>query len=257
MASSQTDSIKIIEVSQGILSTYSQELARTLDGNGQLEDPPAQMIFTGTRFADETYGTLRHVLNNDGSDVLCATLVRPVFEMSIRLLWATGEPDGWVRLQTSWATGKDKWIKSAAPYPECKPLADSLRPKVDDVLARRDVHGRDFKNAPDVREMLKKLDEHDAVRGLSTPCDNWSAQYPGVYQLLCGPSHGDMIDIGKLKSGRFEKTVVTAAIAATWTLLRVCSDVMHFDDPEEKIRRTNAVGDEYASLINSCKQGGS
>jgi hypothetical protein len=209
------------------------------------------MIFTGIGFADETYSILKHVLNG-GSDVLCATLVRPVFEMSIHLLWATGEPDGWARLQKSWALRKDKWIKAAAPYPESKPLADSFRPKVESVLRRLDAHGKEFRNAPNVREMLEQIDKHDGARGMSTPCDNWAAQYPGVYQILCGPSHADLMDIGKLKAGRFEKMVVTAVMAATWALLRVCCDVMYFADPNEKARRTKAAGDEYATLIEAA-----
>jgi hypothetical protein len=47
--------------------------------------------------------------DDEGNAVLACTLLRSFYELAVRLLWASKEPDGWWRLNVYFADEAEKW----------------------------------------------------------------------------------------------------------------------------------------------------
>ncbi len=109
----------------------------------------------------------RLLCDDDGNIVLGCVLLRPLYELAIRLLWASRKADGWQRLEFYHANEMRKWAE------EFKVLQNPAIVKKGEELVQqhqqeaahkwRDALGKPIKPAPSILDVLKDIEEQDVA----------------------------------------------------------------------------------------------
>ena len=121
------DDIQKLRSCIDLLDQYEKPLRESLEGGGQMEEPPAVMLLRGFAFGRATLKAMVAVA--DGGDEACGvclpTLCRPFYELAVKVLWASREPDGWERIQAQREGGKT-FVISTNNMVEAESLCDRL-----------------------------------------------------------------------------------------------------------------------------------
>jgi len=146
--------------------------------------------------------------------VQAAILVRPVYEQSIRVLWACSEQGRWDRLCSNWLQGEIKWAGDAKEStPKLRQQAFDCLQECKCLLARIPAQG----DVPKIDCMLRQLSHH----GLNS-CDATTTKfYYQCYRELSQFAHGNYRWIGG--HVRFAAIAQHVVILAIWS---VCALMM-------------------------------
>jgi hypothetical protein len=186
--------VGVLDNCAALLDEYSKAFGR-----------PDSAERTAVVFADQILGLARdHGLrtiramnrllgDDEGNVALACTLLRPFYELSVRLLWASREVDGWLRLEFYFARESRKWENA------CKDSGDTRLAKLgSDLLQRReerevtkwkDGSGNTIKCAPDIYQTLKESEGHDAPKDHTIGKNSGRVIYTTLYRVICRPAH--------------------------------------------------------------------
>lgn len=194
--------------------------------SGQEKEPPPYAMTLALLFGERTLAAVQLLVPTPDLMLMTNTLVRPFYELSMRMLWAAREPNGWQRFQAHVAEGDAKWAREAVRMPELRDYAERIRQSREEVLSRCDEDGKPFKPMPNLSQMLSDIETKNLEVGDVSKPGGAEFQYTNVYRVLCRPAHGHL--------GSFEATppkvafIVSAFAAglATHVLIRALAAIM-------------------------------
>jgi len=212
------------------MTTEGERVARVLDDCAALLEeyskaflPPDSDRGAAVAFADHilrlardhglrTIRGMNLLLREDkGNIVLACALLRPFYELSVRLLWASREPDGWRRLEFYFANEIRKWAKGCQDSPSAglSMLGASLLQEYrkDEVKKWRDASGKAIRPAPAIDQILNGIEGHDAPTDRTGGKNSGRLIYTGFYRTICRASHAHIEPL----VGRFDKAYLYVA----------------------------------------------
>ncbi len=230
------------------LEKYSSTFPKPDDTIGKPEHPKIITLWLAMDHGLRTIRSMSRILKNDENDVVLACiLLRPFFELSVRLLWASCETDGWIRLFASYTNESKKWAdglkKISVPGIDKKAIdkiADNELQECQEFANCKDSRGIPIKKAPDFRKFLDDLDiENNPLRVHG----NWGrVHYVLLYQMLCHASHTHIKTLTRELDRIYLSFISIGAFTAAGNLLLA---FMHQTSKSPKINIQNI----YPSLL--------
>jgi hypothetical protein len=209
----------ILDDCAALLEKHSAALPRPDAAGSQSAEPPIRMLWLAGDHGLRTIRGMARLLRDDERNVVLAcTLLRPFYEFSIRLLWASREPDGWRRLLLYFATEIKKWANDCkdSPNPGIAELATYLLQRDRGVEEWKDTAGNTVRPAPSIRQILEDIVGHDAQQGSPfAHAGIGKQQYSLLYRILCRPSHAHIEAIGGAFNGMYSSWACIGGVSAT------------------------------------------
>jgi hypothetical protein len=219
-----------------ILENDATPFFQAAEAGKQTGEVPVLMLRGACDLARDTLEALKtHLMGGHGAFLAC-DLCRPLFEVAYRVLWASREQHGWEQLQV-WLAGQDKkWAKEALAMPEFAQHAKKIMDQSNQVLSRTDSYGQSLKEAPDLKTILKQIEDRDVQSGLRpVKAGQADFEYTNIYRILCRPAHAHLGALSGLRSEAFLPVVVFACGNAIFALARAMAHV-GAREPEKKIQ---------------------
>lgn len=209
-----------------LLEHYGGRLAESLRMGNQQDEPPALMLQRACTYGRQVIAALMLMIRQGEQYALfLAPIARPFYELAVRVLWATREPNGWQRLQVHWAEPDKKWAEDMKNDSVLGDHAKLILNCTEEVLRRTDAGGERFRSAPDMKQLLKDIERHNVSDGFKEPDGFAIYEYANVYRLLCRPAHAQITTIGQVKPNPLLHQAVIAVIIAVRSLLHACCHV--------------------------------
>lgn len=203
-----------------LLDLYEKPLRDSLEDGGQTQDPPAVMLLRGFAFGRATLKAMIAVADQDDECGVCMpTLCRPFYELAVRVLWASRDPDGWQRLQKHCANEDRKWAKRAVDLPSWAEYARRVLDNAESVLDRTDGDGNPYSNPPPMDQTLEQVEHRDIACGIKTEEGSARFEYANLWQMMCGTAHAHLVQIARPPEAH-TRIAVSGAAVATFALLR-------------------------------------
>lgn len=220
------DDIQKLRSCIDLLADYERLLREILEDGGQMEEPPAVMLLRAFGFGRATLKAMAVVGDQDEECAVCVpTLCRPFYEVSVRVLWASRDPDGWQRLQTHCAAEERKWAQRAVSLPSWAEYAQAVRDNADAVLSRTDGDGNRYGNPPHIEQTLQQIEQRDIDCGIKTGEKGFALfEYANLWQKMCATAHGHLVEIARSPETHM-RVAVNAAGVASFALLRATAVV--------------------------------
>jgi hypothetical protein len=169
-------------------------------------------------------GMNRLLRDGEENAVLTCALLRPFYELSVRLLWASREVDGWQRLEFYFEDETRRWENA------CKDSRDARLVKLGgDLLHRRqeregnkwrDASGNAIKPAPrNMDQVINEVTKHDPSNGLAIKENAGPVMYTVFYRVICGPSHGHVEALTGARDAMYLNCAGLGTCLAVGTLL--------------------------------------
>ena len=205
-----------------LLDLYGTSLWKSLEDGGQAMEPPAVAILRAFAFGRATLKAIIVVADQGDEEcgVCLPTLCRPFFELAVRVLWASRQPDGWERLQRHYAEQDEKWAKRAVEIPAWANYARPFLANAKNVLGRTDIKGNSYTPAPTMVQSLQQVEKHDVDFGFKTRQEDvvWF-EYAHLWRVMCGTAHAHVVQIARSPAAH-TRIAVGGALVATFALLR-------------------------------------
>ncbi len=209
-----------------LLDLYEKPLRESLEDGEQLEDPPAVMLLRGFAFGGATLKAMIAVADQDDECGVCMpTLCRPFYELAVRVLWASRDPDGWQRLQKHCANEDRKWARRAVNLRSWAEYARRVLDNAESVLDRTDDDGNPYSNPPPMDQTLQQVEKRDIDCGLKTEEGSARFEYANLWQMMCGTAHAHLVRIAHSPEAH-TLIAVNGAAVATFALLRATAVVV-------------------------------
>ena len=256
MTAGQMTMIERLEACWQLVNDYRVLLKGALEAGGQTQDPPAQMLFRACAHADATLRAMSLLLPKE-LGTQAAALCRGFYELAVRVLWASREPDGWARLEAEEVQKVRKEVghleelpDSVAPRVEVVRLRNAVLKAADDSCKRADKADKPYKRSPRIQDMLRSIDKQDAANSEKQGrCNLHQAQYGLVYGLLCRSVHARISALTNDTADARARHATPVAILATLGLLRAICYVAP-EGAEEEIEKIRA---QIAPLLEGCR----
>jgi hypothetical protein len=146
-----------------------------------------------------------------------AILVRSLFELGARILWASRAENGWERYQAEGASEYLNWAEKAKNVPR-------LASEVTRILASPDIRARceGARRMPKVRAMLSEIDETDRECGSPQTGNPGDAVffYLAVYALYSQSVHAHPVFIGLKQSPPLVHSLIGSATYGVFMIVR-------------------------------------
>ncbi len=210
-----------------LLNLYEKPLRESLEDGGQTEDPPAVMLLRAFAFGRATLKAMIAVADQGDQEcgVCLPTLCRPFYELTVRVLWASRQPDGWQRLQAYCANEDKKWAKRAVEIPSWAEYAQPVLDNAKSVLDRTDAKGKCYRLAPDMAETLQQVEQHDIDCGIKSGGKGSALfEYANLWQMMCGTAHAHVVRIARSPEAH-TLIALSGAVVATFAMLRATAVV--------------------------------
>ena len=216
--------------------------------------PPAIMLTHAVKYGQSSLKVIAGLLEASETVFHAGTLCRPFYELSLRLLWAAREPNGWERLQAYWAREDKRFAERVLDYdPQCAD-AQQTRAKAETSLERRDENGKPFSPAPDVRSMLLQTEKRDLeqdIKETGTRFGHW--QYAYIYLYLSRHVHAHLTGIDNPNPDMVLNIATLVAIQGTFLLLQA---LCHFavDDIDRLKSVIQSIEGPVCELLEGCDE---
>ena len=232
-----------------LIKYYQKELDDCLKKGDQTNDPPAIMIRRTIEFSIITIRSIELLLEHDKTELLAQILVRPQYELCLRILWASVSEDGWERLQVYYANEDKKWAEEAKNLNlnnEFSAFVNEKLNEADNVLARQNDNGEIYKNAPDMKCILKQIEKYYQSNGFRASNSKMAVfEYNQVYRRLSRYEHAHISDIAVDKPNVFKKNIVICEGLAVRALLHaIC--IIAASEPKKEIE---TIEDNIKSIL--------
>jgi hypothetical protein len=215
---------KILEKAANLLEKYCSSFPKPDDYIGQPEHTTITTLWLAKEHGLRTIHWISRLLQEDKSNaVLACILLRSYYELSVRLLWASREPDGWLRLFTYYAQEKKKWASIAinSTNPDIVKLANDELQGVQKIEKWSDSHGNRIKSTPDIRQILADIERHETQNNPSSASNSWGeGYYIGLYLILCRSSHAHIEAIAGEVNRMYLFQAYVGALTSTTNLLQ-------------------------------------
>lgn len=214
------DCFETLQRRLAFLKHYKQGFERLLGDGGEDRAPEAVMLLRGLslgrRCVDAAIAI--HLSRCQGAGFLSCNTLRPFYETSIRLLWATRGDGHWPRLQADYANEDLKWARHAKDIPDFKGHAE-------EILRSRSV--AEVKGLPKVKDLLGDIHKCEPQM---LPC--CVAYHYSLYSLLCRASHGHLGAVGSASKGGWGTLAKQVCIYSTYFMCcAVC--IVSYESVEE------------------------
>ena len=212
---------------------------------------PVTMLRAALDIGRKTLTVMYRTIEIGDDAYLCLpTICRPYWEISVRILWASRELNGWDRQYKYFATELQKHAEKAMKFDEWR---ENYAPRLEmtkKILRRSDARGKPFKNAPLVNQMLSANEEEDIREGIVGkvfPERGSEFRNVALWLAMCGPSHAQLMDLKY--EPRFHLTLATSgAIDATANTLRACG-YASAGTQEERAAVALKMGNEMCEIL--------
>jgi hypothetical protein len=219
-----------------VLENHATLFFEAAEAGKQTEEVPVLMLRIACDLARKTLEALKtHLAGGHGAFLAC-DLCRPLYELAYRVLWASREQYGWERLQVLLARQDKKWAQEALGMPEFADHAKVIMEQSNKVLSRTDCYGQTLKEVPDLKTILKEVEDCDVQSGLRrVNTGQADFEYTNIYRILCRPVHAHLGALSALDTEAFLPIVVFACGNAVFVLARTMVHV-GARDPEKEIQ---------------------
>lgn len=195
MANEVKKVVGVLDSCAALLEEYSKAFPRSDSGGGAAVAFADQILGLARDHGLRTIRAMSRLLCDDeGNVALACTLLRPFYELSVRLLWASREDDGWRRLELYFANQMRKWANACkgVSNPAMAKLGSDLlqRHQEEEVKKWKDASGNTIKPASDqIEQILNGIEGHDAPSDLAIGKNSGRHIYTVFYRMICRPSH--------------------------------------------------------------------
>jgi len=202
----------------------------------QTEEVPVLMLRRACDMSRKILEALKtHLAGGHGAFLAC-NLCRPLYELAYRVLWASREQYGWERLQIWLARQDKKWAQEALGMPEFADHAKVIMEQSNKVLSRTDCYGQTLNGVPDLKTILKEVEDRDVQSGLrQVNTRQADFEYTNIYRILCRAVHAHLGALSALGTEAFLPVVVFACGNAVFALARTMIHV-GAREPEKEIQ---------------------
>lgn len=174
-----------------MISDCRTRMAEARAQGARIEPPVGLMLERGLDFTCDTLKAIREQYARSRipqSEIL----LRALFEVSVSLLWASRERDGWKRLQADAAITDRTWAEKARSHPDHAATAKAVL--ADPIRAACAKNG---KALPNMRQMLQAISDRDQAAAVSGQAntDLGDYLYYAIYGLLSRTTHGHLVAI--------------------------------------------------------------
>jgi hypothetical protein len=136
MANKVKEVAGVLDNCAALLEEYSEPFPRPDSGRSTAVAFADQILRLARDHGLRTIRGMNRLLTDDeGNVALACTLLRPFYELSVRLLWASRQDDGWRRLELYFANRIKAWAKG------CKDLPNPAMAKLGSDLLQRPIEG--------------------------------------------------------------------------------------------------------------------
>lgn len=237
------------------LDSHASLFFEAAEAGKQTDEVPVLMLRRTYDLARKTLEALKTHLTEGHGPFLACDLCRPLYELAFRVLWASREEYGWERLQVWLARQDKKWAQEALGMPEFADHAKEIMEQSNEVLSRTDSCGETLKAAPDLKTMLKQIEDRDVETGLrSVKTGQADFEYTNIYRILCRPAHAHLGALSALRTEAFLAVVVFACGNAIFALARAMAHV-GAREPEKEIQiLASDIHQEFSRFICSLRK---
>ena len=199
-------------------------------------------------FGRITLQVMIQTLPNERFAVTLPTIVRPYFELSAQICWASNDSDRWFRLWVSWLKANTTVLRETIEFlPGLKDAASKHLPSHEERLRNLDPDGA-VKGAPKMQQVLREI-------GVATAATSTKTRTMGDYlytifwRTASATAHGHISGIGS--SAAFLSHVsVSGAIMATHFLLRELPNWL-FDEEAAVERLRSELESSILEILHS------
>lgn len=241
----------ILDETAALLERYSTAFPAPDDVIGQPEHLTILLLWLARDHGLRTIRGMSHLLQDDENNaVLACTLLRPFYELSVRLLWASREADGWRRLFTYYVKENKKSAIKAKNFqnPRIVKIANEEMQSIQEIESWRDADGNSIKPAPDMRQILLDIENYEAQNSSTTSQDNWGQIYYTIlYQILCRASHAH---IETITGERYNMYLYIAGAGSEKATVNLLQAFIHQTQQPLK----DDIDKEVLSLLQRCRQ---
>jgi len=226
--------LDVLDDCDKMLNRYESLFLDRVVASGQVQDAPAVMLQRGLAFGRETLKAMRLLLSEGNYALQACAVCRGLFEIAIRLLWASRAPDGWPRLHRHWCQEEVKWAERAAETPHMRVPAEAILESSRQALAQLNASSqRGTQAAPGMRETLLEIEQHNAAEAPSHDQQRFAKfSYPNIWLVLCWAAHAhiEALDLSHPEAHiRWRGQAVYATVMAVWALVETFCHVMRDD----------------------------
>lgn len=222
-----------------LLEDHRKSLLDSVTKSGQDKEPPALMILRGFKFAIAGMRAVLDMVDDRDKAIFAACVIRPVYEVAVRILWAAPQQYGYHIVRNDCARQALTLIRENEGDPQLAEMVQRMKQRLQSLLKEKTATGDEIPSKlPAMPQILEQIATHDKQTRSAESRGMWRGQYGAIYKTLCGPSHADVLDLGA-DYARHWPLVETASVLATYTLLRVFL-IVTIPDPA-KLRA--AIGD--------------
>jgi len=239
------------------VAQFLDDCAALLDDYSKTFPGPGSDGGAAMDFADQTLwlakdhglrtirGMNRLLRDGEGNAALACALLRPFYELSVRLLWASREVDGWRRLEFYFANETRRWENA------CKDSRDARLVKLGGNLLQRrqereakkwkDASGNTIQPAPrNIERIISEVTKHDPSNGLAIKENAGRVIYTVFYRVICGPTHGH---IEALTGARDTMYLSCAGLGTCLAVQSLLAGFIHHtsQSPETDVRELGTV----------------
>ena len=225
-----------------LLEDHQTKLLDSVAKTDRGEEIRSLMTLRGFKFAIAGMRTVLHMVDDRDKAIFAACVIRPVYEVAIKILWAAPKEHGCHMLRNESARQKLTLIRETEGDPQLAAMVEKMKQHLESLRNEKTASGDEItKKLPQMQKMLDEIDMQDKSTDFAESHRMWRSQYGTIYIVLCGPSHADPLDIGA-DYDRLWPTIERASVLATHALLMVFLIVT--------IPNQKALKDEVTQLEN-------
>ncbi|MGD0517673.1 MAG: DUF5677 domain-containing protein [Thermoguttaceae bacterium] len=246
---------KILDDCADLMEKYSSTFPKPADMIGKSKHTAIITLWLAMKHGLRIIHSMSHLLQEDDNNaVLSCILLRSYYELSIRLLWASRETDGWLRLYASDIQQKKKWAAEAklSQNPDMVKIANDELQWIKNIENQRDSHGKPIESVPKNDEILKYIDQHEKkYNPLSSQGNSGQLHYTFLYRTLCRASHANI----EALTGEVNKMYISQAyIGGMVATVNLLTAFMHTtsQSPYDDIK--NMLTKDFMPICERCRQ---
>ena len=197
----------------------------TIDKQKPLPEPLGFMIQQGMTFAHETVEAIKEQLDK-GRIPQAEILLRPLYEASVTMLWASREKLGWQRLQADAAKALLDWAEKGKNVPGFEDVARAVLDCPD-----RCAWASEAKSLPNVRQMLSMISDLDKREGLVGSGEEslHNLSYFMVYGKISQTTHGNILAMVRDPSENKKTYITISVVYSAYCMVRAVYDTFGWD----------------------------
>ena len=172
-----------------LLEDHRNKLQDSVTKTAQGEEIRSLMTLRGFKFAIAGMRTVLHMVDDRDKAIFAACVIRPVYEVAIKILWAAPQEHGCHILRNESARQALTLIRETEGDPQIAAMVEKMKQHLESLLNEKTASGDVIaKKLPQMQEMLDEIDTQDKSTEFAESHRMWRSQYGTIYIVSCRPA---------------------------------------------------------------------